>query len=198
MKLTFEQAKGLIHRRLDGDTLRPEEAEALAERLQVCAQTRLLHEDLVALQQGLRGLRAPQMPEASLETVWAATTGAASSGGAAEAQDRLPLSLPAEMLPQSDPSRPSQAIRGGRWMPWAAAAAVLLAAVGSWFGQQRQHEAELAEAQRQLEVVFKLTSDAIDKSAERAVRGVVEEELRPALQQIPVVFRSPRDPRGET
>ena len=87
------------------------------------------------------------------------------------------------------------------WRAAAALFAVALTASVWWFaGQTRSPEIppeELARAEAEARLVLKLAADAMRRSQAAGVRGVLADEVRPALQRIPVQLPTGRG-KGES
>lgn len=151
-----------IHSRFDvGDGASPE--SRLADHLATCTACREFEADLRVIRRGLASTPELELPDAVLREVWART-------------------IDAER-------RPTPGF-GFRWRALAAAAAlVLLAIVGVWrlgIPEPEPSPQQIAEAKRQTRLVLQLTTDALRRTERASVRGVLGEEVSPALRRVPI------------
>lgn len=160
-------ARRQVHERLDG-TLR--DAASLDAHVAVCASCREAAEDLAALVGGLGELPGMTLPDADVECVWARTV-------AAPAHDVRHRNL--------------------RWRVAVAAAAVLVGAamlvpllrddVLGRRGAATMSDAEIARAAAEVQLVFKITDRAIQRSNRTAVDRAIGTGVAPALRRIPLL-----------
>jgi len=150
-RLTCAEARGLLHRRLDGDGIGPEAEGRYLEHLTGCADCREAGAGLQRVQTALRRMPAPAMPDLALERVWRQT------------------------------SRPLRRRRGRGlpgWRPAAAAAALAAVLLGFWAIREPSGptELELQRAAAEARMVFAVTARTLRQSQQvafprRASRG---------------------------
>jgi len=160
--LLCERARRALQDGLDGP-LPTGEREVLDGHLEGCGECREYRDDLLAVREGLQALPDVPLPDDALEEVWSRTL----ATGAPPARSRK------------------------RW-GWAAVAAALLVAALVWvlnpiqWTEPAPTEEELGRAADQTRLVLALTAQALQRTEDAAVRGVLAGEVSPALHRIPL------------
>jgi anti-sigma factor RsiW len=166
-----EAARVSIHDVLDGEHLHPELKRSLDEHLAACAECRETEQDLRTLQQGLRGLPQPPMPDDAFEAVLKQTS-----------QNVRAFRKPVK--------------KGHVWKFAAAAAMIMAVSWGLW--PQEPDEAELRLAATQARMVLKLTAKAVNRAERAVVDQVLGEGVSPALRRVPLQWPAATgDKRGD-
>ncbi|UCF67926.1 MAG: zf-HC2 domain-containing protein, partial [Acidobacteriota bacterium] len=169
-----QQARGLAHRRLDGE-LEPDGWAALDDHLARCGECRAWLGELESIQSGLRELAEVPMPEELLARL--------------------------ERLPEAVTGRRRRILRGrlASARPFAAAAALALlllaplALIRSLPSHERRaavsapslEDPQVARTAAEVRYVFSLAQQALAKSGEVTVNEVLRGTVAPALHRIP-------------
>lgn len=159
-----------MHRRLDaGDGPRD---TGLERHLGSCAACRERFDELTEMTGALRSLGSPRLGDDARAEILRRTVEA-----------------------------PAALVNRGRFVLRAAAASVLIAAlagallvVGTPPRDESIQAADLDRAAAEVRLVLGLTTDAIDKSRDTAVREIFQRELRPAIDRLPVIGGRDRVP----
>ena len=165
-------ARPLLQERMDRDLDGGERAR-LDTHLADCADCREFADGLDALRHAFRSLPETPMPDAALDEVWARTV------------DAVPW------------WRRWLGFDGDTVAPWrtalAGAAMVVLAGVALWIGLADRvgndagpTEEEIARAAAEARSALALASDAVRRSERAAVQQVLQGEVAPALDRVPI------------
>lgn len=183
MKRVPRELIELMHRKLDGEDLSGEEQIRLRMGLAGSSEAREILDGLSHVQRELQHLPKGSFPDSALEQILARTSRSRVAPGRSRAAFGSRFGS-----------------HGLRWASLAAAVALLAVALWSIRAPQpepavatqsdadAQAEAQAEEALAELQTVFRLTSNAIDRSTAAALGDVVREEVSPALRKIPVRF----------
>jgi len=164
--LDCEQAREAIHALLDADLVDADVKHAARAHLAGCATCREFEADLRETQTKLRSLPELVLPERAFQEVLDRTVRASRS------------------------NRPAQS---SGWRQFAAAAAVLFVAMlAVWQGRESHPtgptERELRQAAAEVQMALGLTSGAIRRTQQAAIREVLVDEVSPALKKVPIAW----------
>jgi hypothetical protein len=172
-KLGCTEAREAIHVSLDTDLMDAGLKRHLEVHVSSCTSCRAFASEMRAIQNGLRNLGELRMPDDALEDVWDRTT-------------RL----------QRAPAR------AWRRNLAAAAAVVVIVLAGLWLrngsAPTGPTDAELEQAAQEARMVLELTSRALRRTEQAAVRDVLTDEVSQALRRVPIQWpaRSAAQRRG--
>jgi anti-sigma factor RsiW len=167
------EAREAIHVSLDADLMDAGLKQRLDAHLSSCTNCRAFASEMHSIQEGLRNLPELRMPDEALEEVWDRTT----------RSQRAP-------------------VRTWRRHLAAAAAVIVIVMTGLWLrngsAPTGPTEAEIEQAAREARMVLQLTSRALRRTEQAAVRDVLTEEVSQALRRVPVQWpeRSAAQRRG--
>lgn len=157
--MNCERARQITHRVLDEELMDAGMLQEHDEHLQSCSLCREHAGEVGQVQQALRALPAVPMTEEALAEVRRRTTRAG----------RLP-----------------------RYWQWTAAAAVFgVAVLGTWLWTRQPPEPtaeELARAADETRIALGLASQALRKTQQVGIRGVLSNEVAPALRRLPLTW----------
>ncbi len=161
MNMTCDQAQAMIQERIDGQMVDGTERNAMELHLQSCDACRRFQADMLEIHEGLGSLPELEFPDDALEEVWDRTVRSPSRGAS------------------------------GHWRWMAAAAAVLMVALaGSWFGlfdtEPEYSPAEVARATVEARAALGLAGQALQRSQDVAMEKVLGGQVTPALSKITI------------